>query len=234
MTAGLLKALRGALGIHISPEDLLAYCYAVLSAPDYTDKFSEDLAVPGPRIPLTKDTALFARTVQLGRHLVALHTFGQRFVPTTIPQGKARIGKAINPSPMPEHFAYKETTSTLDIGDGEVRPVPREVWEFSLSGYKVLQRWLDFRMAKGAGKQSSDLDKIRPTSWPPEWTTELLELLWVLEATATVWPEANEILNEIVKGQCFDASELPTPSQEEKSPPKMPKTAAEQGALPEG
>jgi hypothetical protein len=234
ITRGLLEALSGTLGMHISPEDLFAYCYAVLSAPNYTDRFSEDLAVPGPRIPLTKNSALFARAVQLGRRLVALHTFGERFVPTTIRQGKARIEKAIDPSPTPEYFDYKEATATLNIGDGEVRPVLREVWEFSVSGYKVVQRWLDFRMAKGAGKHSSDLDKIRPTSWPPEWTTELLDLLWVLEATVALWPEANEILDETVTGICLDTNELPSPSQEEQKPPRMPTAAMEQGSLFEG
>lgn len=234
ITRRLLEALSATLDIPVRPEDLFAYCYAVLSAPNYTDRFSEDLAVPGPRIPLTKNSVLFARAVELGRRLVALHTFGERFVPTAIPQGKARIERAINPSPMPERFHYREATTTLCIGDGEVGPVSKEVWDFSVSGYKVLPRWLDFRMAKGAGKRTSELDRIRPTSWPPEWTTELLDLLWVLEATVTLWPEANEILNEIVTGICLGTNELPSPSQEEQQPPRVPTAATEQGFLFEG
>ena len=234
LTAGLLEALSDTLGIPVRPEDFFAYCYAILSAPDYTDRFSEDLAVPGPRIPLTKDAGLFDRAVRLGRRLVALHTFGDRFVPSTIPQGKARIEKTISPSPMPERFGYREATATLCIGDGEVRPVSQDVWEFSVSGYKVLQRWLDFRMAKGAGRRTSELDKIRPTSWPPEWTSELLDLLWVLESTVGHWPEANEILNEIVAGICFDVSGVPAPSPEEQQPPKTPTATPEQGSLLEG
>jgi hypothetical protein len=234
VTAGLLGALSDTLRIPVSPADLFAYCYAILNAPDYADEFSEDLAVPGPRIPLTRNTALFARAIELGGRLVALHTFGERFVPTTIPQGSARIEKTINPSPMPEHVNYKATTATLNIGGGQVRPVLREIWEFSISGYKVLQRWLEFRMAKGAGRQSSDLDRIRPATWPPEWTTELLNLLWVLEATVTLWPEANKILSEIITGTCLDANELPSPSEDQREPPRIPTTPTEQGSLFEG
>ncbi len=233
-TNGLLETLGNALGIPISPEDLFAYCYAILSTPEYADRFSEDLAVPGPRIPITKNATLFTHAVELGRHLVALHTYGERFDHTTIPQGKARVEKPINPTPMPERPLYNQATSTLCIGTGEVRPVFKEVWEFSVSGYAVLQRWLDFRTAKGAGKRTSDLDKIRPPAWPPEWSTELLDLIWVLEATIDLLPEVGKILDELVAGPCFDTSELPTPTSEERKAPSVPTAAAEQGTLFEG
>lgn len=49
-----------------------------------------------------------------------------------------------------------------------------EVWEFSVSGFKVLQSWLAYRMQKGAGKKSSPLDKIRPAAW--RFDEELLDL----------------------------------------------------------
>lgn len=234
ITSGLLDVLENTLGIPVSPEDFFAYCYTVLSTPDYADRFSEDLAVPGLRIPLTKNSTPFTNAVELGRRLIALHTFGERFVPAKIPQGKARIEKAINPSPMPERFEHKESTATLYVGNGEVRPVSKEVWEFSVSGYAILQRWLDYRKSKGAGKHTSELDNIRPTSWPPEWTTELLELLWILEATVALWPEADQVLNEVVTGPCFDASELPIPTPEEQQPQSIPTAALEQGSLLEG
>ena len=231
ITVGLIEALSNTMGTTVSADSLFAYCYALLSSPEYADRFSEDLSVPGPRIPLTRDATLFTRAVALGCRLIALHTFGERFDNITIPHGKSRILKAINPSPMPERFEYKEASVTLCIGTGEVRPVSTEVWEFSVSGYAVLQRWLDFRMAKGAGKRTSDLDGIRPTSWPPQWTTELLDLIWVLEATVALWPEAGQLLNEIITGPCFEASELPTPTPEEQQPPNIPTIASEQGSF---
>jgi hypothetical protein len=62
-------------------------------------------------------------------------------------------------------------------------PVAPEVWEFEISGLKAVQSWLGYRMKKRAGKKSSPLDDIRPERWTPKMTDELLELLWVLEAT---------------------------------------------------
>jgi len=231
ITEGLLETLGKALETKVTAEDFFAYCYTVLSSPDYADRYSEDLSVPGPRIPITRDAGLFTKAVKTGQRLIALHTYGERFVHSEIPQGKARIEKAINPAFMPEKYDYDEAEATIYIGGGEIRPISKAVWEFNVSGYIILQRWLDFRMAKGAGKQSSELDKTRPETWPPEWTTELLELIWVLEATVELLPEVGKLFQEIIAGSCFDAEELPVPSDEEKKPPKIPTAAAEQGTL---
>ena len=67
------------------------------------------------------------------------------------------------------------------MGEGVFGPVRPEVWEFSVSGFQVVQHWLAHRMKKGAGKKSSPLDKIRPAAW--QFDEELLDLLWVLEHT---------------------------------------------------
>jgi predicted helicase len=231
ITEGLLETLVKDLGAKVTAKDFFAYCYAVLSTPVYADRYSEDLSVPGPRIPITRDAGLFTKAVEIGQRLIALHTYGERFVHSEIPQGKARVEKAINPVLMPEKYDYDEAEATIHIGGGEIRPISKAVWEFSVSGYTILQRWLDFRMAKGAGKQSSELDKTRPETWPPEWTTELLELVWVLESTVELLPEVGKLFEEIVAGSCFDAEELPMPTDEEKKPPKIPTAAAEQGTL---
>ncbi|MGI8520703.1 MAG: type ISP restriction/modification enzyme [Actinomycetota bacterium] len=37
-------------------------------------------------------------------------------------------------------------------------PVPSEIWQFEVSGLRVLQSWLGYRMAKGKGR------KIAPRS----------------------------------------------------------------------
>jgi hypothetical protein len=54
VTGGLL-ALLGARA-----EDLLAYVYALLSAPGYTLRFAAELRAGGPRLPLTRDAGIFS------------------------------------------------------------------------------------------------------------------------------------------------------------------------------
>jgi hypothetical protein len=48
-------------------EDLFSYCYAVMAAPDYVHRFGDELTIPGPRLPFTRDEVLFARVADRGR-----------------------------------------------------------------------------------------------------------------------------------------------------------------------
>ena len=249
VTGGLLAQLGQELGFEVGPEDLFAYCYALLSSPDYVDRFSEELTIPGPRVPLTKDPALFRQGASLGSDLIRLHTYGERFadrapghaappdpvgaglVPAQgIPPGAARCVHPIGESPdaYPERFDYDETHHTLRVGAGEFAPVRLAVWQFSVSGFQVVRSWLAYRMRHGAGRRSSPLDEIRPTRWPAHFTRELLELLWTLEATVDRQPALADLLDSVVAGDCFVASELPEPDVQERQAPRV-KRGARQG-----
>lgn len=129
---------------------------------------------------------------------------------------KAVLG---DPDGYPETFEYNDTARTLRVGEGEFRPVAREVFEFEVSGLKVVQSWLKYRMKKGAGKKSSPLDDIRPERWTSQFTTELLELLWVLEATVESYPEQAKLLKAILASPCFGVDDLPPVPEEARKPP---------------
>ena len=83
----------------------------------------------------------------------------------------------------------------------------------------MIGSWLDYRMRRGAGRRSSELDKIRPATWPAQFTEELLRLLWVIEHTVALEPELNETLAQVIDSETFSADELPTPSDAERLPP---------------
>lgn len=228
VTAGLLDRLSADLGRTVAVEDLFAYCYAVLATPRYVDRFSEELTIPGPRVPITRDAALFKRAVELGRRLIWLHTYGTRMVPPgerpgAVPQGRTRAitGIPTTPDAYPERFEYDAASRTLRVGAGTFGPVEPEVWSFSVSGLEVVKSWLSYRTKGGAGRRSSPLDEIRPERWTAELTEELLELLWVLEATVEMFPDLAASLDAIVRGPVFSAAELPTPSSAERQPPTV-------------
>lgn len=100
VTHDLLEILSGQYGRQVSPEDLFAYAYSVLASPAFMLKYSEELTIPGPRLPLTKDRDIFSRGVGLGRRLIHLHTYGERFVPADsnkgVRPGRARITRPIS------------------------------------------------------------------------------------------------------------------------------------------
>jgi len=225
ITGGILKILKDAYSQTVSPEDLFAYCYAVLASPDYVLVFWDELTIPGPRIPITKDRDLFNKMAELGKRLLWLHTYGERFIPPGNKFGKIPLGQAKckiatpgNPKEYPEEFSYALSNKELHVGKGVFGPVSQEVWEFSVSGFEVVKSWLAYRMKKGAGKKSSPLDNIRPEKW--EFDDELLQLLWILEHTLNTWPSLSKLLNTIMAGSLFDASDFPSPSDIERQGPK--------------
>ena len=72
------------------------------------------------------------------------------------------------------------------------------VYNFEVSGLMVVQSWLAYRMKKPKGKKSSPLDDIGPQTWTGEFTTELLELLWILEATIAEYPRQAQLLEAVI------------------------------------
>jgi len=224
----LLVALRATQGeaSPISVEDLFTYVYALLAGSDYTTRFAEELISPGPRVPLTVDAGLFADAADLGRELLWLHTYGERFA-TGRPSLLVPSINASSPLTLPEKASdikYDGTTKSLRVGTGSVKGMTPEVWAFEVSGMQVVKKWFGYRTAKGAGKaasSSSPLDHIRPKTWPTEWTSELLELLSVLQRTIDLMPKGSDLLERICAGPLMSSDQLPTVPAALRAPPAV-------------
>lgn len=216
----LLAALHHAYGEEIGAEAIAAYLYAVLAHPGYTACFQGELENREVRVPITLNKELFAAAVIIGRRLIYLHSYGERFSQDqTWPHGRARCTKAIPTEGLPEKFSYDEATQTLHVGEGLFKPVAPAVWEFEVSGLKVVQSWLGYRMKNRKGKKSSPLDDITPSSWPPEFTSELLRLLHLLEETLEIYPQQAALLEQIIQGSLLNADQLGAPPSEYCKPP---------------
>lgn len=221
-----LDMISDVIGSVVKPEDFFAYVYSMLAHPAFTRIFREELSSREIRVPITRNADLFLEASTIGKRLLWLHTYGQRFVPKgfrpgQVPKGKAKNVKGVSDDPgnYPERYEYNEEKQSLLVGDGEFAPVMKEVWEFEVSGLKVVKSWLDYRMKAGHGRRSSPLDQIRPERWSSQFTTELLELIWVLEATISEYPLLENLLKEIINGPVFTADELPVvPDSARKAP----------------
>ena len=134
--------------------------------------------------------------------------------------GTAKCVASVSSQEFPDDFNYDESSNTLCIGEGKFAPVSPEVYNFEVSGLKVVSSWLKYR-TKGANKKSSPLDDIRPERWTLEYTKELLNLLWILEATLASYPEQKALLEEILEGPLFIASELPDVPEEMREAPQF-------------
>ena len=220
VTGGLLEEFTAVHGVTITAERLFAYAYGILAQPEYVLRFWDELELPPPRLPITRNSDLFARVADHGERLLRLHTY------RSVPQGEARCTKPVSLDEYPAGFHYDPGTKTLRVGDGEFAPVDPAVWSYSVSGLQVVKSWLDYRKLVSSGRKSSDLDKIRPERWT--FGEELLELIWLLEATLALEPEGVTLLDEVCASSLFSAGDLPTPTKEERKPPNVAPREGEQ------
>ncbi|WP_278761929.1 type ISP restriction/modification enzyme [Corynebacterium argentoratense] len=235
---GLLDFLRDAYNTPITPEDFLCYAYALIAHGGYTEKFTEELESSAARFPITKSPGLFNEACEIGRELLWLHTFGERFTSTSRPEMRVPrikgIGWKTPVTAIPrtvKDVSYDARTQELHVGDGIVTGVKREVMEFSVSGMNILDKWLGARTRKGIGRAASKnaplLDQIRPEEWEDEWNDELLDLIRVLTRTLELGDTQMTVLNQILEGEIFDAADLPKPTEAQR---KVPKTIKQQPA----
>ncbi len=60
LAPGIIEALAASVGIEADHEDVLAYIAGVVSHPAFTAAFEAELATPGVRVPITKNTGAVA------------------------------------------------------------------------------------------------------------------------------------------------------------------------------
>ncbi len=212
----------------VSVEDLIAYIAAVAANPAFTARFQSDLVKPGLRIPLTADSKVFAAAAELGRTVIWLHTFGERFAdpsygrpfgPPRLPPGNAPRVPATgaisqNPAEMPDTIEYDASNSRLLVGGGYVGNVSSQMWGYEVSGKQVLRQWFSYRKANrerpiiGDRRPPSKLGDIQPNHWLAEYTTELINVLHVLGWLSSLEPAQADLLEQICSVPTISNDEL--------------------------
>ena len=228
LKAGLLSALTDALGVVVGAPDLMAYFAAVAAHPAYTARFRNDLVQPGLRFPMTTDASLFAEAVAIGREIIWLHCFGERFAdpgagrpagPPRMPEGERPIipkdgAIPTHPDYFPDSIKYKADAHRLKVGGGFIDNVPPPVWEYEVSGKRILVQWFSYRRHDrtrpiiGDRRPPSVLDRIQPDGWPATYTTELMNVLQVLGRLVAIEPRQADLLCRICDDSLMSADDL--------------------------
>ncbi|MCO5999828.1 type ISP restriction/modification enzyme [Actinoallomurus rhizosphaericola] len=216
----LTRLLAERLDRTVTAADLLAYIAAVTAHSDYTAAFREELRTPGVRVPLTADAELWEESVRLGRRVLWLHTYGERFTDPADgrPPGPPRAASADRPKvqvaipgtaeDMPDDISYDPDTATLHVGAGQIAPVRPEVWDYEVSGMRVIKKWFGYRKKNPAGRRSSPLDDIHLDTWPADYTTDLLQLLNVLTLCVELEPDQGQLLARVTAGPLVTVADL--------------------------
>jgi len=221
----LLAELGAAYGREVTAPEVMAWIAAVAAHPGYIARFGKHLKQPGLRIPLTADAALFDEAVAVGREVIWLHTFGERFADGR-PAGAPRVTDGPEPTipadgvlpttldAMPHELEYDAANQRLKIGTGHIANVSPEVWAYEVSGKRVLTQWWSYRRKDrskppmGDKRLPSELSNIQPTAWLPEYTTELLAVLRVLTRLVALEPKQRDLFDRVIAGPLIDADAL--------------------------
>ncbi len=161
----LVAALSAAYGRPVTPEDAFDAILCLLSASTYSVRFAEDLEDAFPHIPFPALPAVFERAVAVGREIRAVETFARKAEKQFRPKSFAK-----------EKLELEGPVGTIDWRDGEIvrvettragrsatawlAGVPEEVWNFAVSGYRVLPRWIEARAALPADQVVADLKDV--------------------------------------------------------------------------
>lgn len=142
----LVAALSDAYGSEVTPEAVFDAILALLSATSYTTRFAEDLEDVFPHIPFPADRAVFDAAAAVGAEIRAVQTFARPpaeaftkgiALAQTAPTGPLR--------PIEPRDLDGAALTLCEDGSGLISPIPREVWDFAVSGYRVVPRWLAAR-----------------------------------------------------------------------------------------
>ena len=182
----LVTALARVYGAAATPEAIFDAMLCLLSAQSYTTRFAEDLEDVFPHVPFPANPDDFADAARLGAEIRAVETFARppadRFsrgvaVAATEPTGP--LGPAL--------WRDGEIALCAD-GSGLLRNIPQAVWEFSVSGYRVLPRWLAAR--EGIAIDAAFIPEVR------EVAARINELLFLFgEADAILDRTLGDSLN---------------------------------------
>jgi hypothetical protein len=247
----LLSFLSQRWGQPVSAEDLVAYVVAVTAHPAFTARFQKDLATPGLRIPITADWSTFEKAAEIGRRVIWLQTFGERMADGHAgrPSGPPRLPRDRMPSipkggaipqdaaSMPDSIDYDAARKRLLVGRGYVEKVEPAVWNYEVSGKHVLRQWFSYRKADrdrpvmGDRRPPSPLCDIQPKGWLAEYTTELINVLYVLGLLVDLEPSQAELLERVCASPVLPAAELQAAGAFE-IPPR-PKRDTKKDAHPE-
>ena len=130
-----------------SPEDYLAYVYALLHSAIYRERYAEFLKIDFPRLPLTGNVELFSALARLGGELTALHLLESQKLDKQITEF---IGA---PNSEVEKVSWSNNTVWIDkaqtVGFKGVR---EDVWNFHIGGYQVCEKWLKDRKDRKLSK----------------------------------------------------------------------------------
>ncbi|MFL6264199.1 MAG: type ISP restriction/modification enzyme [Thermoanaerobaculia bacterium] len=168
-----LGRMKDRLGEEPSPELVLQYVYATLYSVPYRRRYADLLRVDFPRIPLPPDRGAFLELAGLGAVLIDLHLLDSDRLDRPAVRFEEGSGT------LDGRREYRDGRLIVNAGGQAFEGISREVWEYRIGGYQVLDRWLAGR--SGRALRQKELQEFGRIAEALRWTVELQRragLLW--------------------------------------------------------
>ncbi len=177
----LIEELSNIYGKEPAPEDIFYYIYAILYSNTYRIRYAEFLKIDFPRVPFTEDYGLFTKMAEYGKRLVDLHLMRSSELNRSFARfqgsGDDRITK----------LQYNEDEGRVYINnDRYFEGIEKDVWEYQIGGYQVLEKWLKDRK----GRRLNNLEDIK----------HYCKIALSLKITIEIQGEIDELYSSIEKG----------------------------------
>ena len=134
-----------------SAEQILAFIYANLFNPAYRKKYLEYLKIGFPRVNFEVSESEFETFAKIGQRLIDLHLL--KNIPNDESIALKFSDKADKQKP---NFTLEKPRFVDDKimlnKDLEIVGIAKSIFEFSIGGYKVLDKWLKYRVGKALSK----------------------------------------------------------------------------------
>ena len=134
-----------------SAEQILAFIYANLFNPAYRKKYLEYLKIGFPRVNFEVSESEFETFAKIGQKLIDLHLL------KNIPNDESIALKFSDKADKQKPNFTLEKPRFIDDKiilnkDLEIVGIAKSIFEFSIGGYKVLDKWLKYRVGKALSK----------------------------------------------------------------------------------
>ena len=180
---GLPQTAPSGLPQGVSPEETLAYIYAILYSPVYRERYYAFLQYGFPRISLPRDIEHFHKLSALGQELIDWHLLKA-----------SRLQIAPTGGTLPRHRFEGEGegfVSQVQYVDGGVwinptqhfTDVPVDVWNYEVGAHQVCEKWLKDR--KGSALSHAEVRQYR-------------NILIAVAETLRLMEEIDEIVEEFL------------------------------------
>jgi hypothetical protein len=145
VAVALINSLSVAYGEPINPDDVYNVILCLLSATSYTLRFAEDLEDVFPHVPFPVRLEVFQNAAHVGREIRAVETFSRPLGAKYLQHDFMRV--LTEPRGTVAPIDYRDGAIVLcNDGTGRISGLPQSVWDFSVSGYRLVPRWLEARV----------------------------------------------------------------------------------------